>query len=426
MKNTYKAVILFLPRLALVLALLHQQGAAAANAEGDKMKQGHGSVKQSLLVECQGATALPSPHCGRTPSQAIDKQGKAYAVFSQHGHIYLATSTDQGKTYSAPIAVNQRAEAIYDDGENRPKIVLGDNNQVYVSWTHKTPGRYSGNVRFARSTDGGNSFSAPITINKDKAVISHRFDSMALDGKGRLYLFWIDKRDKQAAELTKQTYLGASIYYAYSDDQGASFQSDFKWVDNSCECCRIAIAADDQGEVAILWRHVYPGSIRDHAIAYISAEQTSITGLPPIAASDDWKIEGCPHHGPDLSFDGNNRAHMAWFTQGEKHKGLMYGQYDFATQETVLMTSIDSRPAASRPQVQVIGKQVFLLWKRFNGESMDLMLRRSDDLAQSWQAEELIASTFHGSDHPDFLRNGDQLFATWHTQADGLLWFRVR
>lgn len=400
--------------LAALLLTCHQDAQAAKR---------HGGMKKSQLPECQGM-ALPSVHCGRAPSYAEGKD-KVYVVFSQNGHIYLSSSSDEGHSYTPPVAINRRPEAIYDDGENRPKILLGKQQEIFISWTHKTPGRYSGDVRFARSLDGGQSFSEPITINNDKTLIGHRFDAMVTDGAGRLYLFWIDKRDKKAARESNQEYLGASIYFTYSDDAGASFQLDKKWVDHSCECCRLAVATDSNGDVAILWRHVYPGNIRDHAIAYVKDWKSLQGGHPAKAASDDWMIEGCPHHGPDMSFDHNNRAHIAWFTQGEKHKGLMYGRYDFSASKVIDTISIDSRPGSSRPQVIVKGEKVYLLWKRFNGQGLDLMLRQSADLGQSWLKEKVIASTAHDSDHPDLFEAKGRLHAMWHTQTEGLRWIGI-
>lgn len=381
---------------------------------------GHNGAEQSLLPECQNPATLPSPHCGRAPSSRFDQQGILYVAFSQHGHIYLTTSSDQGKTFSAASVVNRTPELIYDDGENRPKIVLGKSSEVYVSWTHKTEGRYSGDVRFARSVDGGKTFYTPITINSDRALISHRFEAMTLDQQGRIVLIWIDKRDSEQAKKQQLNYAGASLYYTLSDDSGASFQPNKKLVDNSCECCRIALDNDSRGRVVALWRHVYPVNMRDHAIAYVPPENPPIQG-PPIQATDDgWQIDGCPHHGPDISIDSKDRAHLAWFTQGEKNKGLMYGRFDFDDGKTGLLKSIDSSPSASRPQVQTIGRNVYLLWKRFNGTSMELLSRHSSDEGHSWSEPRTIATTDNGSDHPDWVSDQQQLFAAWHTQSEGL------
>ena len=388
-------------------------------SEAAKSHKGH-TAQPSLLPECMSSSALPSPHCGRVPTSTFSASGKLYVVFSQHGHIYLTTSTDQGKSFSPSTAVNRSPELIYDDGENRPKIALGKSGEIFISWIHKTAGRYSGDVRFARSIDGGKTFDEPITINTDQALISHRFETMTIDQQGRIFLIWIDKRDSDQAKKKGQEYAGASLYYALSNDAGASFQPNRKLVDHSCECCRIATDTDSSGDIVALWRHVYPVNMRDHAIAKVNPDNPLIQGEPMRASDDGWQIDGCPHHGPDLSMDSKGRAHLAWFTQGEKNKGLMYGRYDFANAQTHLVKSIDDSPSASRPQVIVLGKKVYLMWKRFNGQHMDLLISRSTDEGMNWSDPETVATTENGSDHPDWVKDSHHLFAAWHTQSEGL------
>jgi len=386
---------------------------------------GHSKSKGSLTPECLNASALPSPHCGRVPSLAFDDDGVLYAVFSQNGHIYITTSPDKGRSYNSPVVVNTAPERIYDDGENRPKILLGKRDEIFVSWTHKTPGRYSGDVRFARSLDKGKHFDTPITINADQSLISHRFDAMSLDQDGRIFITWIDKRDQQKAKDRQQEYAGASIYYAISEDNGVSFKTNYKLADHSCECCRIAMDSDSDGKVVALWRHVYPGNIRDHAISYIDSQGASIKGLPTKATDDAWQIEGCPHHGPDIAIDQQNIAHMAWFSQGMKNKGLMYGQFDLQNEQSTSVQSIDAKAGAARPQVEVMGQSVYLLWKRFNGISMSLLTRYSNDKGKSWSEDKIIATTANGSDHPDWIRDRNDLYASWQTQSEGLTLIKV-
>ncbi len=386
----------------------------------DQSHGNHKGEKGSLLEACLVQGALPSVHCGRAPTAAFGPDGNLYVVFSQHGHIYLAISSDEGQSYQTTSVVNRMPELIYDDGENRPKIALGKHNEIFVSWTHKTAERYSGQVRFARSSNGGKTFDTAVSVNTGDAVINNRFDSLVLDRQGRIFLVWIDKRDKVDARKNDRKYAGTSIYYAVSDDSGESFQPVSKLVDHSCECCRIALDSDNSNRVVALWRHVYPVNIRDHAISYLTPGNPPIDGLPTRASNDDWQIDGCPHHGPDLSIDHKNRAHMAWFSQGNKNKGLMYGRYDFEKGQTRFLKSIDDSPTASRPQVLVFNDRVYLMWKRFNGESMDLLINYSDDEGRNWSTPEPIATTANGSDHPDWVSNNRQLFAAWHTQSEGL------
>lgn len=389
------------------------------------MTMKHKGPAQSLVEACLKSSALPSPHCGRTPTSVFSENGDLHTVFSQHGHIYYTKSADQGKTFTASTAVNRTPENIYDDGENRPKIKFGLNGEIYISWTHKTPGRYSGDVRFSRSLDGGQSFDHPITVNSDRAITSHRFDSMSVDKQGDIYLVWIDKRAKNQAKSEGKKYPGSAIYFAVSQNSGESFNANRKLVDHSCECCRIALDNDSNGQVVALWRHVYPTNVRDHAIALLSPNTSSIKGEPVKASNDQWVIDGCPHHGPDLSIDQDNRAHMVWFTQGKRNQGLTYGRFNFAKQTTELEYAIDKTAAASRPQVYANGQQVYLMWKRFNGKSMQLLNSYSRDAGKTWSKPVSIANTLNDSDHPDWVVSKQGLFAAWHTQSEGLSMIKV-
>src|SRR5690606_23570859 len=133
------------------------------------------------------------------------------------------------------------------DGENRPKIAFGPRDEIYVSWTSPSSEKFTGDIRFTRSLDGGKSWSAPAVVHRDRQLITHRFESMLVDGAGRIWVAWIDKRDLGKAEAAGQEYAGAAIYYAYSDDRGATWRGDYKLADHSCECCRIALALDAKG-----------------------------------------------------------------------------------------------------------------------------------------------------------------------------------
>ena len=55
-------------------------------------------------------------------SAAFDSHGRLWLVDAADGHVRLRHSDDNGQTQSAPIEVNAKAERIYAEGENRPKI----------------------------------------------------------------------------------------------------------------------------------------------------------------------------------------------------------------------------------------------------------------------------------------------------------------
>ena len=70
-------------------------------------------------------------------------------------------------------------------------------------------------------------------------------------------------------------------------------------------------AATLPGDVLVAWRHIYPNSERDIALAV----RTAKTGLfaPPVRVSADrWQLQACPDDGPALAASGTGRLHAVW------------------------------------------------------------------------------------------------------------------
>ena len=315
------------------------------------------------------------------------------------------------------MRVNPEPERIAADGENRPKLAFGKHGEVYVSWTQSLDVPFAGHVRFAHSRDGGKTFSTPITVNDDRAPISHRFDSLIVDGAGRVHLVWLDKRAKDAAG---GAYAGIALYHAVSTDGGKSFSANRKLADHTCECCRIALALDTDGVPVALWRHVFDKNTRDHALLRLD-------GVSPMmrASHDDWRVDGCPHHGPALSIGPDGAYHLAWFTGAPGRAGAFYYRRshdrgkELHRAHRVSATSMRS----PRPQVLSLGKRVVLAWKEFDGQSSLVRAMASQDGGTTWPAPETLARTAGASDHPQLLLDRGRVFLGWQTVNEG---FRLR
>ncbi|HDZ08394.1 exo-alpha-sialidase [Pseudohongiella sp.] len=365
-------------------------------------------------------TETISVHCGQTPSAHYTSDGRLWVVFEQYQHAYVAHSDDHGDSYSPPVRVNGSAENIETNGENRPKILV-DQDLVYVSWTQKTEGQHTGDIRFSRSTDGGQSFAPVRTINDDGLLTSHRFDSLFLASSGHLYLTWLDKRELEYAAQRGQEYTGSGVFYAVSDDQGQTFTANRKVADHSCECCRIAVAPYGDDGVALMWRHVFDGTTRDHAIAAVGPEGV-LTGFSR-ATVDEWQIDACPHHGPDMALSttapGDDVYHMTWFSAGDRHKGIYYGRHELTSGATTLVRQIDGNAGASHPQIAEWQGVQHLVWKRFDGAATQLLWIYSRDDGANWSEPQVLASTTNASDHPLLIRGPDSLRLGWHSRNEG-------
>lgn len=349
-------------------------------------------------------------------SAAFDLQGgvwmagKEPAAEKGQGYVVVRHSADGGKTWSPPVRVNAQPEAIAAEGESLPKIAIGRNGEIFVSWTSPLAKPYTGNIRFARSLDGGQRFSDPVTVNRDRRLITHRFDSLGVDAQGDVYIVWIDKRDLEDAKQRGTAYRGAAVYAAVSNDAGASFAREFKIDDHSCECCRLALTPAREGGMWVMWRHVFAPNIRDHAAARIGPDGR--IGHASRVSWEDWRIDACPHHGPSLVEDDKGELHAVWFSLGNQ-PGIKYGRLQAGKQPLGLRVVGES--AAAHADLASSGEQLAIVWMQFDGKQTQLRALRSSDRGQTW-TEQVLARTAQAAAQPRLLQHAGRFHVFWNTQ----------
>lgn len=376
-----------------------------------------GAISYAPIAHSHTMTSSTTRELGS--SAAIDAQGHVWIVSKEsigaEQYVVLQMSPDMGKTWTAPKRIQRQPEPVAADGENRPKLAFGSKGDIYISYTKPLAKPYTGDIRFIRSTDGGKTFAPPITVHANRDIITHRFDAMIVDKTGRIYIAWIDKRDLAAATARKQTYTGAALYYAVSEDGGVSFKGDYKIADHSCECCRIALTLNAAGKPVAFWRHVFEPNARDHALL----ELTPDGKLPALtrATFGDWRVDACPHHGPALAYSTDGTRHQTWFNVKGDEGGVFYAA---ATSSGTLTTPMQLGSAqAEHADVAVQGNNIALVWKQFDGKLNKIFSKFSTDSGRTWQEKEL-AHTGNTSDQPHLLTTATGIVLVWRTQNEGI------
>lgn len=392
--------------IGVALCLAVSGAALAADATQPAPKQPRDAAKMwqtSLARQPLAATAT------------FDAKGRLWLASVKDGHVLVSHSSDQGKTFSAPAIVNPEPEYVAADGENRPKIVVSGNGNIYVSYTRSTEAPFSGNVRFSRSVDGGKTFSGPITVNDNLEPITHRFEAMAVNKRGQVYIAWLDKRDASAANKKGEKYSGIALYYAVSDDEGKSFKANVKAADHTCECCRVAMAIDTDDYPVVIWRHIYDTNIRDHALVRLDGKTA-----PVRLSHENWNIAACPHHGPSVSIASDGTYHATWFNNAPERHGLFYA---YSTDRGRTFSSPlnfgNFESQAAHPFVLALGKRIYLVWKEFDGEKTGIFGMISMDGGESWSTPEKLATTSDISDSPLLIDTNNRAYLSWNTKNEG-------
>lgn len=261
--------------------------------------------------------------------------------------IRFARSSDGGTTWSPAVTVTGPATDLKPHAESAPRLVAGP-GAIAIVWSNSTsaPGRKwpGSNVRIARSTDAGRTWSAALTLNDDSSSSAgggHLFHGAAWSGDSGLVVAWMDSRvEGRGAAGTRgrgeeaniahehadaDAEPDATVFAAVSRDFGATWETRNRplW-GQACPCCRIALARDPLGGVRGAWRHHYPGNIRDIVVARIGQRE------PARVHVDGWEYPGCPHAGPGLMVDSSGVSHVGWYVGKEGSAGVFYARQSAA------------------------------------------------------------------------------------------------
>lgn len=291
-----------------------------------------------------------------SPSIAISPENDTiYLSYSKtennQTNIYLVNSTDDGKTFSTPVRVNN----LVGDATERPwtstKVVLGPKDQIYVLWqviddSNKEFKYGTSSLRLAKSVDGGATF-LPTTRPANDTIGEKAFFDLAVSKNNSLYISYLDS----FSNVTNYDISYPSkAKLIRSFDGGQTFESPIVIDKTSCDCCKTAAMTSDDNEVYVLWRHanhtaketytngsnpynygdklgegVIYEVIRDIYITHSNDSGKAESFVPATRVhADNWYMNGCPSAGPALGFDSNGVLHVIWFTGGSSMPGTYY------------------------------------------------------------------------------------------------------
>jgi hypothetical protein len=354
--------------------------------------------------------------CASKVTPAFGPDGTLWLAWMAGGYVSVANSKDGGRSFSAPVQVTKERLNLDWGPDARPKIAIDRNGGIALAFSIFRDKAFNGQVLATRSADGGKAFAEPRPITASNE--SQRFEALALDADGTVFGAWLDKRNRVPAQQRGQKYDGAGLFFASSRDGGATYSESRLAQDNTCECCRLGLAFAGPGRPVVVFRNIFEGGVRDHAVVAFSDLATP--GEVHRISRDDWQIAACPHHGPSLSISPDGTYHVAWYTNGKVRKGLFYARSQDGGRtfsEPIPIGRPDRNP--TRPYVIAGPRETAMVWKEFDGEKTTVNLMTSHDDGVSWSAPKAVASTADTSDHPLLVSDGRRSFLSWMTKADG-------
>jgi hypothetical protein len=323
-------------------------------------------------------------------------------------HLYVARPADPG---ARPLRVNP-ADLLVEALHHSPLLATGPGGEIYLSWSSdraKPAGTlFASDLRLSRSLDGGRSFGPPLRVTEDQPI-SHSFDGLAVAPDGTVLVSWIDGREGGPNPVT---------YLARVAERGERVERTARLDGDTCVCCRVALAAGPGDAVAVLWRKVFPGDIRDMVLG-LSRDGGRTFAAPARVRDDGWKINACPHRGGQVAMDARGRLYAAWYTEGARGLPRMLfatstdgRRFGPAVQVTASSGSI---PDQVRLAVNGAGAAV-IVWEDSTAVRRRVLLRATSDGGRTFGAVRTLSDALKAY-APDVkvAPSGDFLVA-WHEE----------
>ena len=238
--------------------------------------------------------------------------------------LWFARSKDRGVTWSEPVAVSPAGESLRPEPESSPEIVCDDQRHVGILWTTWTEAEGAAspasNVRFARSTDGGQAWGDAVTVNDDIASGPglHAYQTVAAMPDGSLLAAWLDSRPgAERLDADESEGIDPAVYVARSLDFGGHWGPNGAQWSRASASCRVALTVDPSGKPLLAFRRHYPGYVRDVVLARVD----NPSGL---IHADRWAVQESPGSGPALELSKDGTMRMTWFTGAPGLTGVWF------------------------------------------------------------------------------------------------------
>jgi hypothetical protein len=227
---------------------------------------------------------------------------------SHGGDILFARSLDGGRSFSKPLNLSASRGG---DGKGRLNRAIWSNGSLDIAAgpgkaVHAAWTEYDGALWLASSRDGGSTFSPPVRVAGSERRPA-RAPSLAIDGQGRVHLAWTVGEDPEAA-----------IHVARVD-QGAGPGEPVRIGSSGARADAPRLAFDHAGALHLVFAE-HPRGGAAPAIRHARADRSTLRfGAPRLLSA-----AGQPASFPHLAVDGQGNVHVAWEAGSEAPRGLVH------------------------------------------------------------------------------------------------------
>lgn len=246
-----------------------------------------------------------------------------------YNNLFFARSTDGGRSFSPPLKINAADGELWGFSTSRPRIAIGKSGVIHVFYhanrRAQSAERQAVDARYTRSTDGGKTFSAPRTLNSESGGLD--------DGElNEAHCFGgmgvAPNGDVHAFWIDtrhmKSEKESGSIYTAISRNEGKSFEPERLLFKNTACPCCQLHVAFSPKGDVILSSRNVTAEGTRDPSVAISKDGGKTYSAFTSTTPNKWAINACPLKPAVLASDKDGRIFATWFSGVEKTPGSFF------------------------------------------------------------------------------------------------------
>ncbi len=362
------------------------------------------------MPNCQSQT-VHSHHVanGSFPCIAAGDNNHLYASFEvyangdQESDIFYTDSTDGGATWSLPINISKTlGHSTHSD------IVVEKSGAIDIIWADPGTDPKSPDVFFARSSDGGKSWTKSLNISNTPGESAE--PALAIGPDDSIHAVWTD---------TSKGEKNKDIYYARSTDGGKKWSQDalLPAVDISNTAgtaSQPTIAVDLQGNVHVAWTDTR--SAESHPDIYYSRKEND-SWAKPINVCNSARISSHPAICCD-----KEKVFLTWTDNSEKQNAAdVWLSISSGNGKFTKPMNISDTPGISTESVAAAADgQLVLAWvdKSTGSKDSAIYVKASFDQTNDFYPAIYCSHNNGIAKHPHLTLSGGKMLVIWEDVLD--------
>jgi hypothetical protein len=326
------------------------------------------------------------------PAVAIDERGGIAVAWVDQARkdVLFQRFSAQGRPVGEPLNVSRSPKVF----SWLPRLALGPDNRIFILWQEIifSGGTHGGDILFARSEDGGSTFSQPVNLS----------DSIAGDGKGRINKdVWHNGSLDLAVGSDGALYVAwteyeGALWVRRSNDGGKTFSERIRISD--AKPARAPSLAVSNGTLYLAWT---VGDDEGADIRVVKSVNAGVTFGGPVIVERSKGYSDAPK----LVVDARGTLHVVY----SERQRILYSRSSDGARSFERPRDISGRDAGF-PALSLDAKgNLYILWERFADHPLlprGLALAVSNDGGKTFTAPVLVP---------------DSADAGWNGSSQGLL-----